>query len=101
MRRHTKQAATLDGFTVAERLALLTGWLPPGQGAPHPRAWSTCRWSTWAGYLADARRLAPVLAARYPHHHGQSYAALVVAYADRHGLAALSTASYTSITEAA
>lgn len=94
-RRLTPHAAapSLDDYKLIEKMAFLSSWSPTSR--------RTRRWSSWAAYVEDYRALRPQLLQAFRSGQRSEFGPLfgdrVLAFVERHGLAALDRASYADI----
>lgn len=89
---------SLADYSLAEALAFLAGWLPPGHPGRiiGPANWTSTRWQSWREYLDDFALLEGELRQRFPR-KPVMFADKALAYRRRHGAAALDGATYEAI----
>lgn len=98
--RVPRSGPTLSDFKLPELMGFFSSWLPQGH-ANRTRRHGDCRWCSWGEYVADARRIHAELIAKHratARATGRPlFATCVLAYADAHGVEALSSATYNDI----
>jgi hypothetical protein len=95
-------SVTVADLSLAEKMGLVVGWLPPGGSEPggsepRPRSWNTCRWRSWREYLDAFAAVEAELYERFAHARRPIFAERARAYRERFGAEALDRAAYTDI----